>query len=65
MDYKRLTRDIIVAVLSALLTFFTATSCSAVWIKGNDNNPVIDHSPKFSADSTSFLKVTVGTAKDA
>ena len=68
MNYKRLIRDLIVAVLSALLTFFTSscmTSCSSVWIKGSDNNPVIDHSPKFSADSTSFLKITLGNTKEA
>lgn len=56
MNYKRLLRDIIVAILSALLTFFTA-SCSMMWIKGNENNPVIDNQGKLSADSTTFLKV--------
>lgn len=57
MNYKKLIRDIIIALLTAILTFLTATSCSVMWIKGNENNPVIDNQGKLSADSTSFLKV--------
>lgn len=47
---------LIVAICSAIVSYFT-TSCSTLWIKGNDNNPVIEASPKVSADSTSFIRV--------
>lgn len=54
-NYKRLIRDIIIAVLSAILTFLS--SCSVTYIKGDDNNPVIEHHSKVSADSTEFVKL--------
>lgn len=52
-------RDLIIAILSALITYFT-TSCSTVWIKGENNNPVIEHTPTIHADSTSFVSVATG-----
>lgn len=59
MKYKKLIRDVIVAILSAILTFLTTTSCQAVWIKGSDCSPVIDYNSKVSADSTNFVKFRV------
>lgn len=57
-------RDLIIAILTALITYFTA-SCSSVWIKGENNNPSIEHSPRFSADSTSFIKFRFGNSTKA
>lgn len=52
---KQLLINILVAICSVIVTFFS--SCSTIWIRGNDNNPVIDVSPKVSSDSTSFIRV--------
>lgn len=45
---------ILVAICSAVVTFFS--SCTTMWFKGHDINPVIDVSPKVSSDSTSFFR---------
>lgn len=56
-------RDLIVAILTALITYL-CSACSSVWIKGSDNNPVIEHTPHVSADSTTFVKFRFGNAKN-
>lgn len=56
-------RDMIVAILSAIITYL-CSSCTSVWIKGSDNNPVIEHTPSVSADSTTFVKFRIGNAKE-
>lgn len=48
MNYKRLIRDIIIAVLSAILTFFTA-SCAGGIVMGNRTS--LSQDVKYSADS--------------
>lgn len=56
-------RDLIVAILTAIITYL-CSACSTVWIKGHDNSPVIDHTPHVSADSTTFVKIRLGNAKE-
>ncbi len=53
MNFKKLLRDIIVAVLSAILTFLTCTSCAAGFVVGSRNKQYQEvHG---SADSSSIV----------
>lgn len=49
MNYKRLIRDVIIAVLSAILTFLTA-SCAGGIVMGNRTS--LSQDVKYSADSS-------------
>lgn len=53
MNYKKLLRDIIVAVLSSILTFLTCTSCAGGFVIGHRNRQYQEvHG---SADSSSIV----------
>lgn len=49
---------ILIALCSAIVSYFTA-SCTSIWVKGHDNSPVIDVSPKLSSDSTNFINFSI------
>lgn len=49
MNWKRLLRDVIIAVLSAILTFLTA-SCAGGIVMGNRTN--LSQDVRYSADSS-------------
>lgn len=52
MNYKKLLRDIIVAVLSAILTFLTCTSCAGGIVIGHRNRQYQEVHGSASADSS-------------